>query len=896
MSSTALWLMRSTRAEDNGFEPRAGFEPFELADAEQSIPERFRRMAARRADATAIVDRDAAVSYRTLHSRASAIAAALSERLGDRSGPVVLRLPAAASAIEALLGVLFAGRTYMFVDPSTSDDDIARIEQAAAPAAIVVDDVGRSEAPHAPLQIRLEQLTHAVASGVPRHRQSRPHDLACLFSTSGSTGASKLVGLSHRAVLFDVGRQTNDLYLGPDDRFDLLFAPSFSASLSPIFTSLLTGGELHVLDVRNHLATLGRWQEDARITVSTMAVSTLRALCASVAAGGCRPPPRRISVGGEPLLTKDVAAFNEAFPPPCVLQNAMASTEARTYAQYFVPRVAREDGPMPIGWPVLGKDVVLVDETGQPVPAGEAGEIAIRSGFLADGYVNDPALTRDRFVPQAGEEMLFRTRDRGRFREDGCLLFLGRADSMVKIRGYRIEPEAVEAVLSRHERVSHAVVLARELVPGEPSLAAYVVPCVGATITSAEIRVYLSQHLPAYSVPSSIEVVEALPVTRNGKVDRRALSTTSHDSGSSSRLMTSDTDTAVSLTNIWRLILERDDMEPEDNFFDSGGDSLDTLRLQMEIHERLGVDVPLDVLILHPTVTALARWVDGARISGTHGHALTTLQPEGAGVPLFCLPAIAGEPTGFQALAKHLGTRRPVYGVRLANDVAMADQSIEALAASCITEIDAVVQPEWPVLLCGHSFGGFVAFEMARQLRATGRRVGFVGIIDTPLRAGDSRGVVCRAGDMLANLPAWIRYDLLESGWRNLATRALGKAESVWQRIRRAGPQGGGDRPINLRAYFGVLNLPERFQQLVAARYAAACRYRPQTYQGALTVFRARAQALTGRRARDQGWAAFADGDVDVFDVPGHHDSCVAEPHVRHLADVLNAQLATLEV
>lgn len=883
---------RSTRTGDSGFEPRHGFEPFQLADAEQSIPARFDRVAAKRGDAIAVVDGGTTLSYRQLQSRASAMAAVLSERLGDRSGPVVLRLPIGASAIEALLAVLFVGRPYMFVDPAAADSDLARAEAAAAPAAIVVDDSRWSCESAATPRIRWGELADARGVAFAAERRTRPQDLACFFSTSGSTGAPKIVGLSHRAALFDVGRQVNDLYLGPDDRFDLLFAPSFSASLSPIFTALLTGGELHVLDARNRLASLGQWQERSRITVSTMAVTTLRALCAAVASGDGRPRPRLISVGGEALLAKDVAAFNVAFPPPCVLQNAMASTEARTYAQYFVPRATPEDGSVPIGWPVLGKEIVLVDECGLPVPVGHAGEITIRSRFLSGGYINDADLTKARFVAQDDGTVLFKTRDRGRFREDGCLVFLGRADSQVKIRGYRVELDAVEAALARHEQISHAVVVVRELAPGEPSLVAYVVPGAGATPTAAELRTYLSLRLPAYSVPSSIEVRRSLPTNRNGKVDRHALAAATHGDESSRRLTTSETATVLSLTEIWTGILERDDLDPQEDFFCGGGDSLDALRLQIEVHERFGVDMPLDVLVRYPTIAALAQWLNGVRASERDTTTLTLLQSEGSGIPLFCAPGIGGEPTAFRSLAKHLGARRPVYGLRMVNDIAMAEQSIEAIAASNIALIDARVHPEWPILLCGHSFGGLVVFEMARQLHAAGRRVGLLGIIDTPLRGGDARGFASRLRDGLGNLPPWIQYDMLESGWSNLAVRAMGKAESVWHHLRATGRRRAATRELNPRAYFGVLNLPERFRQIVAARYRAACSYQLQRYPGLVTLFRARAQALIGGHNRDQGWATVADGGVEVLDVPGHHDSCVTEPHVRDLADLLNARLA----
>lgn len=897
MTTAALSLEpRSTRAGDNGFKPRDGFEPFRLADAEQSIPRRFYCVAQKRGDAIAIVDGETVVSYRTLLLKASAIATTLSERLGDRPGPVLLHLPVGASAIEALLGVLFAGRAYMFLDPAEGDGEIAGTATAVAPAAMIFSASTPPRGAATTLGIQFDEFASAGGEVPAEAPRTQPHDLACLFSTSGSTGTPKLVGLSHRAVLFDVGRQVNDLCLGTDDRFDLLFSPSFSASLAPIFSALLTGGELHVLDVRNRLAMLGRWMEGAGITVSTMTVSTLRALCAAVASGDGRPGPRLISVGGEPLLSKDVAAFNAAFPPSCVLQNAMASTETRTYAQYFVPRGTLDEGAVPIGWPVHGKEIILVGEGGLPVASGQAGEIAVRSRFLADGYANDPDLTRARFVPQTDGTVLFRTRDQGRFREDGCLLFLGRTDSLVKIRGYRVEPEAVEAVLARHERVSHSTVVVRELVPGEPSLAAYVVPCAGVILTAAELRTYLAGALPVHSVPSSIDVLDVLPVTRHGKVDRQALLASQGGDGSYVRPMPGEGTTALSLAQIWSVVLERPNIGPLDNFFDCGGDSLKALRLQVAIHERLGVDVPLDVLVRYPTPAGLADWLDHIQGFDGSSRVLTVLQPKGAGIPLFCVPGIGGEPMEFQALARYLGPHRPVYGLRASRtETSTAEQSVEAIASAYLAEISSVCRQEWPILLCGHSLGGLVAFEMACQLEAAGRRVGLLAIIDTPISRGDMRRVIDRVRDVFANLPAWIRYDLLESGWSNLAIRALGKAESMWRHLGAAAGRPGAEDELNLRSYFGVLNLPDQFREIVTVRYKAACRYDPQVYSGTVTLFRAYAQSLTGRRDRHQGWADLAAGGVDVFDVPGHHSSCVSEPHVRRLAQLLNDQLAAVE-
>jgi amino acid adenylation domain-containing protein len=893
--------LRSTRAGDSGFVPRDGFEAFQLADAEQSIARRFSRIALGRGDATAVVDDQTVLTYRSLLSRASAIAAALSDRLRDRPGPIVLHLPVGASAIEALLGVLFAGRAYLFLDPTAPDGETVDTVAAAMPAAIVVDAAIRgvadeptpSGAAASTPRIRLAELTGARTTRPDAERDAEPQDLACLFSTSGTSGTPKLVGLSHRAVLFDIGRQINDLCLGPDDRFDLLFSPSFSASLSPIFTALLSGGELHILEVRDHLAALGRWLERAGITVSRMTVSTFRALSATVASGDVRPRLRLLSVSGEPLLAKDVARFHAAFPASCALQNAMASTETRTYTQYFVPRGSTTEGAVPIGWPVYGKAVVLLDEAGRSVAEGQPGEIAVRSRFLAEGYTNDPDLTAKRFLPQPDGTVLFRTGDRGQFREDGCLLSLGRADSLVKIRGYRVEPEAVEAALATHERISHAAVIVHELAPGEPALAAYVVPCRGATVSPEDLRAHLTRALPAYSVPSSITLVESLPVTRHGKVDRRALPVPKRGGSVLTRSRPSAEAMRSALIDIWTEVLPRRSIGPGDNFFECGGDSLNALRLQLHLHERFGVDLPLDVLVRHPTLEGLADWLDRTEGSEPRSRTLTRLQPGGSGAPLFCVPGIGGEPGEFEALARRLGSDQPVYGFRAprGGTEPVAPTSIEGIAANCLTEIDAIVPPAWPVLLCGHSFGGLVAFEIAQRLRAAGRRVGLVAIIDTPLARSDRRRLPRRVLDVLANLPAWIAYDALESSWRNLAVRSLGRAERLWGRVRAAFGLPAAGRAPNFRSSFGIPQAPIRFQEEISARFAAARNYHPQPYAGTVTLFRARARWLTSRRDRHLGWAGLALGGLEVFDVPGNHDSCLSERHVRHLADALKAQL-----
>src|SRR5271170_6301596 len=423
---SAAEQVRSSHADGNNFGPRHGHSPFFLAQAESTLALRFVEVARAHSTKTALMLADERrVSYSELLDRSLRIATGLLAAIPRPHCAVGILIDSPADGVEAILGALLAGFSYLPIDASLKQPHLYRVFEAAQPAALIANASLSNRQPdfNVPRLNLAELRLNAPAGSVAAAGPEQP---AALFATSGTTGNPKIVALSHRAILFDIGRQTNDLYLGPDDRFDLLFSLGFSASLAPLFGVLLNGADFHPLDLRSRPARLLDWIEAREITVSSMTTSTFRMAVATAgeAEGRC-PRLRLLSLGGESVFGCDVAAFRARFSCNCVLQNAAASTETRTYAQYFVAgATASVSDPAPIGWPVWGKEVRLLGSSGETIGGAGEGEVAVVSRYLADGYVNHEAQTQQRFHREPDGRTLFRTGDRARRSEDGCLTFL----------------------------------------------------------------------------------------------------------------------------------------------------------------------------------------------------------------------------------------------------------------------------------------------------------------------------------------------------------------------------------------------------------------------------------------------------------------------------------------
>ncbi|SCF56778.1 amino acid adenylation domain-containing protein, partial [Streptomyces sp. Ncost-T10-10d] len=603
-----------------------------------TVPELFAAQVARDPQAPAVVADGITLSYRELDERAQRLAHLL---IGRGVGPETLVAVCAergAGLMVALLAVLKAGGAYLTVDPEYPAERIAYMFRDAAPVAVlaatetarVLPDLGLPtvllDAPETAVALAdTPEATTAPAGPAPV--RALPAHPAYVIYTSGSTGRPKGVLVSHAGVAGLVAGQTRDLGVGPGSRVGQFASAGFDTFGWEWFMALLTGAALVVIPRDRRLGTaLPRFLTEQRVTHVTLPPAVLATLDeASV------DPDTVLVVAGEACPPEVMARWARGR----AMFNSYGPTETTVDATLW--RCAPEAAEVAIGTPVINTQVYVLDECLVPTPVGVAGELYVAGAGLARGYLGRAGLTAERFVANpfsVGGSRLYRTGDRARWTADGRLLFAGRADDQVKIRGFRIEPEEIAAVLAGHPRVAQAAVVAREDVPGEKSLVAYIVPARepdvvargaggwSAGATDALLHL-VAEHCPDYMIPSAIMPLDALPLTVNGKLDRKALPAPEHTStGRADHGRASVDPREELLRGVFAKVLGVEQVGADDDFFALGGHSLLAVRLASRVRAVLGVDLDIRVVFDAPTPAALAAKLaqaDTARLALTPG-------------------------------------------------------------------------------------------------------------------------------------------------------------------------------------------------------------------------------------------------------------------------------------
>src|SRR5579859_2090981 len=579
--------------------------------AEVCLAELFEAEVEKNPDRTAVVFEHQMLSYGELNRRANQLAHYLRE-LGVRpDSRVAICVERSLEMIIGVLGILKAGGAYVPLDPVYPRERLAFMLQDSAPMALLTQSHLRKVFAGFKLMQPVVDLTIAQQwSQQPVTDLERsmlgltPQHLAYIIYTSGSTGQPKGVLIEHRGIVNVIKESLSKFGMEEGSRMVQLASLNFDASALEIFTALISGAALFLLEneVLMSPMKLGRFLGENSIT--TMAI--LPSLLELIPPGEYRSL-RSIIVGGE-VCSAEVAA---RWAAGRVFFNAYAPTESTIYATAKLCHASEKQAPS-IGIPIANTGVYILDEYGEVAPVGMAGELYIGGRGLARGYQKRAELTGERFVPNpfagAGERM-YRTGDLGRWLPDGNIEFLGRNDLQVKIRGFRIELGEIEAVLRGYEGVGQAAALVREDHPGHRQLVGYVT-APGGRVDTGELRSYLREHLPEYMVPAAIVVLEELPLNANGKLDRKGLPAPEMGGGVRRAGRTPEEEI---LAGLFAEVLHLEGVGIEDNFFELGGHSLLATRLISRIRSILGVELGIRTLFEAPTVASLAQQLPGAQ-------------------------------------------------------------------------------------------------------------------------------------------------------------------------------------------------------------------------------------------------------------------------------------------
>jgi amino acid adenylation domain-containing protein len=864
-------------------------------------------------DQVAIVFQDQQLTYRELNVRANQLALSL-QKLGIKPEAFVgICMEPSPQTIVAMLGILKAGGAYVPLDPADSPEHLALILEATQMSAVLtqsslVDNFTGYSTPIVCLDVDWETIQQESQENLAS--QVTADNLAYIMYAPGRAIAQG-VSIVHRSIE-RLAKGAEYARLTASETF-LQHSPlSSDAATFEIWGSLLNGAKLVMpSSYRMSLQELGSTIQHHQITTLWLPTRLFHRLVDERIEN--LRSVQQLLIGGDTLSVRHAQKLLQEVAT-CKLSNVYSLTENATFTCYHTISALPETSiSIPIGHPVANTQIYLLDSSLQPVPVGIPGELYVGGDGLAQGYLNQPKLTSERFIPNPLSTLysslsttrLYRTGDFARYLPDGNIEFLGHLSDQRKIRGLYIELSRVETILGQHPAVKEVAVLVREDLPADQCLIAYIVPKQKQMIPSSDLRSFLKQRVPAYMVPSAFVLLpNGLPLTSNGILDRAQLPTpdlfnqTVEETFAAPR-----NEVELQLTRIWEKVLGIQSVGIKDNFFDLGGHSLLAVQLFAQIDATFNKKLPLSTLLQEPTIEQLANLLQTSEASD-YRESLVLLRPGGSELPFFLIHDGDGEIMLYLNLANHLKPERPIYGIQPLSQgsLPILHTRIEEMAAYYLEKIR-MVQPEGPYLLGGLCAGGVLSFEIARQLETQGQQVAIVAIMDAAdVQAPQQTGQITkqRLSSFTHALHSSKHLPLQEQlTYRlNVAIRKIKNA--VTYELRSITLNVYHQLQIRLYQYCLDHNLSvPRFLQNISVRtvYTFAKHvYLPQSYQGRVILFRADAaddsESVINLISDPQfGWGKRATAGVEVCDVPGGHSSMLQEPHVRVFADKLQAYI-----
>ncbi|MBW5481626.1 non-ribosomal peptide synthetase [Streptomyces bambusae] len=809
-------------------------------------------------DAPALVSGGLVLSYAEVEARANRLAHWMTGQGVGPEGVVALVLPRSVDIVVAQLAVLKAGGAYLPVDPEYPAERIAYMLDDARPVLVL------RELPDTAGQSTARPAAVPVAPGHP----------AYVIYTSGSTGRPKGVVVSHAGLAAFAAAELDRFAVDADSRVLQFASPSFDASVLELVMTFAAGAAL-VVPPAGPLAgeVLAEVLTAEQVTHALIPPAAL----ASVPTGEF-PAFRTLIVGGDATSAELV----DRWAPGRRMVNAYGPTESTVVATTSAPLTADRGVPA-IGTPIPGTRTYVLDAALRPVAPGVAGELYIAGAGLARGYLRRPALTAERFVADpygpSGSRM-YRTGDVARWTRDGELEYLGRSDDQVKVRGFRIELGEIETVLATHASVAHNAVVVREDTPGIKRLAAYVVPAEGVVLDTDALRAHIGAALPDYMVPAAFVALDALPLTVNGKLDRKQLPAPGTDTAPAGRGPRSAQEEV--LCGLFAEVLGVDRVGIDDSFFELGGDSITSIQLVSRIRSVMGVKLSNRGIFETPTVAQLTDKL-GTGQDGDGFEVLLPLRTGGERPPLFCVHGAGGLSWPYSTLLAHIAAEYPVYGLqaRGLNGEGAIATSVTEMAADYVEQIRSV-QPSGPYHLVGWSFGGLVAHEIATQLTEAGERVALLANLDqTPYDESwkDDDYTLPTERDVLETLLDFVGYDLDE-----LRSQPLDHQRAM-ELIRSRDSALGSLEEHHISAFVkvGINN------------HVLSAAYRPRRFDGELLLFVSTAAAVDpAAKAVDSvaAWEPYVAGAITTHPVHAHHGHLLQPEPAAEIGRVVLEKLA----
>ena len=865
---------------------------------EAILPQLIDEQVARTPDKTAVVFAGRKLSYRELNERANQLANYL-QKLGV--GPdslVAICVDRSLEMVVAMLGVLKAGGAYVPLDPKYPKDRIAYVVQDADSKVFLTQSSLLPDMPESQAQmVRMDADWDTIAqeSTMAPQTGAKADHLAYVIYTSGSTGLPKGVEISHRALVNFLLSMKERPGLTADDVLLGVTTISFDIAGLETWLPLITGAKLVVLsrdDASDGFRVLHHLQAE-KATVLQATPSTWRMLLDAKWPG---TPRLKMLCGGE-AMPRDLA--DQLLAKGGQLWNMYGPTETTIWSSCTL--VPRDKSTIHIGQPIANTQLYILDPQLKPVPIGIPGELHIGGDGLARGYHNRADLTAQKFIPDPFSTdpgaRLYKTGDSSRFLPSGDIEYLGRLDHQVKIRGFRIELGEIEEVLNKLPGVAAGVVVAREDTPGDKRLVAYVTSQNGALPVEA-LKDGLKAKLPDYMVPSAFVTLEKMPLTPNGKVDRKALPKPDFAAAAKEKFVAPSTLTEIVLAGIWCDVLGLKKIGVHDDFFELGGHSLLAVKLFTEIRKRFNVQFGLSTLFEARNVAALAALIgkeesSGARKERGGAYNLVPIRLGGTSTPpLFLVHDIGGTVLRYEHLGRHFPGGQTIYAMESRGLSGLpVDYDVPSMARNYI-EAMKKQQPQGPYHVVGHCFGGLVAYEMAQQMARDNDRLAFLGLLDTH-QANLAKDDLLEH-ERMHSFGGPPFHQRVKEDLRILAfgPGRIACLQQIWRTIRRRVTR------TSYRIAYRVLSalgrpMPAFMRNVDEANRIASAAYTPQPYDGEVVLFQCANRIPSDPPDSSRLWQKLVRKST-VFHVPGDHNSMLVDPNVRVLTEQLAGFMSPL--